>query len=380
MNEINAFYINPKISYGENSLCSLKEFGFTRVCIATDKFMTESKLIHKVTDILDENNIDYHIFDEITPDPSTNIIQNGLSHIVNLKPHALIAVGGGSVIDAAKAIMYFCIQLKKNFIDEDKIEKPYFIAIPTTAGTGSEVTNFAVITDNNSKSKIPLRDDIMLPDEAILDPKLTASVPKNITASTAMDVLTHGIESYISTNNNIFSQMYALESIKLVSNNLLKCYRNLNNLEYRSNLQIASCMAGIAFNSSGLGITHSIAHSIGSEFHLPHGLCNAIILPFVIEYNGKDKNTCNKYLKILDSIGLSNVSIKNAPLILKTFIIEINKALEIPLDLKSLNISKSQFKNSIDSLAQTAYKDICTLTNPVKTNINDLKSLIQSLY
>ncbi len=380
MNEISAFYINPKISYGENSLYTLKNFGFTRVCIATDKFMTESKLIHKVTDILDENNIEYHVFDEITPDPSTNIIQSGLSHIVNLKPHALIAIGGGSVIDAAKAIMYFCIQLKKNFIDEDKIEKPYFIAIPTTAGTGSEVTNFAVITDNNSKTKIPLRNDIMLPDEAILDPNLTVSVPKNITASTAMDVLTHGIESYISTNNSIFSQMYALESIKLVSNNLLKCYSDLNNLEYRNNLQIASCMAGIAFNSSGLGITHSIAHSIGSEFHLPHGLCNAIILPFVIEYNGKDKSTCNKYIKILDSLGLSNVNIKNAPLTLKTFIIELNKALEIPLNLKRLNISKSQFENSIDNLAQTAYKDICTSTNPAKVNINDLKNLIRSLY
>lgn len=380
MNEISAFYINHKISYGENSLYTLKNFGFTRVCIATDKFMTESKLIHKVTDILDENNIEYHVFDEITPDPSTNIIQSGLSHIVNLKPHALIAIGGGSVIDAAKAIMYFCIQLKKNFIDEDKIEKPYFIAIPTTAGTGSEVTNFAVITDNNSKTKIPLRNDIMLPDEAILDPNLTVSVPKNITASTAMDVLTHGIESYISTNNSIFSQMYALESIKLVSNNLLKCYSDLNNLEYRNNLQIASCMAGIAFNSSGLGITHSIAHSIGSEFHLPHGLCNAIILPFVIEYNGKDKSTCNKYIKILDSLGLSNVNIKNAPLTLKTFIIELNKALEIPLNLKRLNISKSQFENSIDNLAQTAYKDICTSTNPAKVNINDLKNLIRSLY
>ena len=380
MNEISAFYINPKISYGENSLYTLKNFGFTRVCIATDKFMTESKLIHKVTDILDENNIEYHVFDEITPDPSTNIIQSGLSHIVNLKPHALIAIGGGSVIDAAKAIMYFCIQLKKNFIDEDKIEKPYFIAIQTTAGTGSEVTNFAVITDNNSKTKIPLRNDIMLPDEAILDPNLTVSVPKNITASTAMDVLTHGIESYISTNNSIFSQMYALESIKLVSNNLLKCYSDLNNLEYRNNLQIASCMAGIAFNSSGLGITHSIAHSIGSEFHLPHGLCNAIILPFVIEYNGKDKSTCNKYIKILDSLGLSNVNIKNAPLTLKTFIIELNKALEIPLNLKRLNISKSQFENSIDNLAQTAYKDICTSTNPAKVNINDLKNLIRSLY
>ena len=234
--KISNFYINPKISYGENSLLSLKDFGFTRVCIATDRFMVESKLICKITDILDKNNIDYHIFDEITPDPSTEIIEKGLSHIVNLKPHALIAVGGGSVIDAAKAIMYFCIQLKKNFIEENKIDKPYFIAIPTTAGTGSEVTNFSVITDTNTKSKIPLTNDIMLPDEAILDPILTVSVPKSVTAATAMDVLTHGIESYISINSNIFSQMYALKSIELIGLNLLKCFKDLHNMKYRNNL------------------------------------------------------------------------------------------------------------------------------------------------
>ena len=380
MNQINSFYINPKISFGENSLLSLKNFGFTKVCIATDKFMVESRLINKVTDILDNNNIDYHIFDEITPDPSTEIIEKGLSHIVNLKPHALIAVGGGSVIDAAKAIMYFCIQLKKNFIEEDKIDKPYFIAIPTTAGTGSEVTNFSVITDANTKNKFPLTNYIMLPDEAILDPILTVSVPKSITASTAMDVLTHGIESYISTNSNIFSQMYALKSIELIRLNLLKCFKDLHNMKYRNNLQIASCMAGISFNSSGLGITHSIAHGLGSSFHLPHGLCNAIVLPYIIEFNGRDAKTRECYVKILEIMGASNVSSSESAAILKEVIISLNKALEIPLNLRSLDINKKQFDAIVPNLAQTAYKDICTSTNPVSASINDLDSIIRRLY
>lgn len=380
MTRENNFCIKPKISYGENSLNSLKDFGFTRVCIATDKFMVESKLINKVTDILDNHNIDYHIFDEITPDPSTEIIQKGLSHIINLKPHALIAVGGGSVIDAAKAITYFCLQLKKNFIEENQIVKPYFIAIPTTAGTGSEVTNFSVITDLESKTKIPLTNDIMLPDEAILDPILTVSVPGSVTAATAMDVLTHGIESYVSNNSNIFSQMYALESIKLVGSNLLKCYNNLDNLEYRNNLQIASCMAGIAFNSSGLGITHSIAHAIGSSFHLPHGLCNALVLPYVIEFNSKDKDTSSKYIKILECMGVNNINQNESSLILKSLIKELNKSLSIPLNLSSLNINKEQFKALVPILAQTALKDICTKTNPADVTIFDLEKLISNLY
>ena len=380
MNNNRYFYITPKISYGEESLSSLKNFGFTKVCIATDKFMIKSKLINKVTNILDENNIDYHIFDEITPDPSTEVIQTGLSHIVNLKPNALIAVGGGSVIDAAKAIMYFCIQLKKNFIEENKIDKPYFIAIPTTAGTGSEVTNFSVITDSKNKTKIPLVDDIMLPDEAILDPILTITVPPNVTSFTAMDVLTHAIESYISINQNIFSQMYALKAIKLISSNLLKCYHNLGNLEYRNNLQIASCMAGISFNSAGLGITHSISHSLGSAFHLPHGLCNAIVLPYIIEFNGNDMNTCKKYINILDAMGAYNVELEKAPIILKSIILELNRKLNIPLNLKALNINKNEFESITKTLAIIAYKDICTSTNPVKVTVNDLESLIKSLY
>ncbi|MGL5328975.1 MAG: 1-propanol dehydrogenase PduQ [Peptostreptococcaceae bacterium] len=380
MDVIKNFYINPKISYGYNSLSKLKDFGFERVCIATDKFMVESKLLNKVTDILDENNIDYHIFDEITPDPSTDIIKKGLSHIVDLKPNALIAVGGGSVIDAAKAIMYFCIQLKKNFIEEELIIKPYFIAIPTTAGTGSEVTNFAVITNSSSGTKIPLTNDLMLPDESILDPILTVSVPKNVTAATAMDVLTHAIESYISLNNNIFSEIYALKSIELISSNLLNCYNDLSNLNYRNNLQIASCMAGISFNSSGLGITHSIAHAIGSIYHLPHGLCNAIALPHVIEFNGQNISTKRKYLTILNALGASNVSLENAHLILKNVIIELNKTLDIPSNLRYLNIDKNDFYNITNSLSQTALNDICTSTNPVKVDLENLEKLIKQIY
>ena len=220
----------------------------------------------------------------------------------------------------------------------------------------------------------------MLPDEAILDPVLTVSVPKSVTAATAMDVLTHGIESYISLNSNIFSQMYALESIKLIGSNLLKCFNNLHNVEYRNNLQIASCMAGISFNSSGLGITHSVAHGLGSSFHLPHGLCNAIVLPYIIEYNGKDFETRKKYVKILEAMGAYNIDPSKSSTVLKELIIELNKALDIPLSLRNLDINKKQFDAIVSNLAQTAYKDICTSTNPVSVSINDLEIIIRSLY
>lgn len=377
---MNFFEVKPKIYFGENSLKHIENLNFERVCIATDKFMIDSGIINNLLNILKKNNIKYHIFSEITPDPNTEIIKKGLVHIVNLKPDALIAFGGGSVIDAAKAIMYYCIKLKEEFIEHNLISKPYFIAIPTTAGTGSEATSFSVITDLEKDVKYPIVNSLMLPDEAILDPSLTLLLPKNMTAATGMDVLTHGIESFISSNGNEFSRMYALSSIKLLYDNLLPCYNDLNNIEYRSNLQIASSMAGIAFNSSGLGITHSIAHSIGAKFHIPHGLANAIILPYVIEYNGQDNLIKDKYSLILKTIGFSVDDKMNATILLKLAIEKLNEYLCIPKKFSELNIDKDDFLTCIDDITSKSLNDICTLTNPRKIDFNKLKNLIMSIY
>ncbi|MGL5313260.1 MAG: 1-propanol dehydrogenase PduQ [Peptostreptococcaceae bacterium] len=377
---MNFFEVKPKIYFGENSLEHIKSLNFKRVCIATDKFMVNSGILNNLLDILNANNITYHIFSDITPDPNTEIVKKGLVHIVNLKPDGLIAFGGGSVIDAAKAIMYYCIKLKEEFIEHDLISKPYFIAIPTTAGTGSEATAFSVITDLEKDVKYPIVNSLMLPDEAILDPNLTLLLPKNMTAATGMDVLTHGIESFISTNSNDFSRMYALNSIKLLYNNLILCCNDLNNIKYRLNLQVASSMAGIAFNSSGLGITHSIAHAIGAKFHIPHGLANAIILPYVIEFNGQNTLVKDRYIDILKTIGFDINDSTDVSYLLKLTIEKLNEYLSIPKSFNALSVDKEEFYSCLDDITTKALNDICTSTNPEFVDFNKLKNLIISIY
>ena len=178
--------------------------------------MVKFGLLKMLTDVLDKHNIGkYHVFSDVEPDPSTEIVEKGLTHILMEKPDALIALGGGSAIDSAKAIIYYCWQFQKNVLQEDYIKKPYFIAMPTTAGTGSEVTEYAVITDKKNNTKIPLTDILMMPDAAILEPKLIESVPPASTAATGMDVLTHAVEAYVSTNNN-HPRCYAAEAAELV--------------------------------------------------------------------------------------------------------------------------------------------------------------------
>jgi len=376
---VKLFDIKPEIMYGENSIEKLQTISFGKVCIVTDKRIGELGLLKILTDILDAKKVNYQIFFEVVPDPTTAVIEKGLMSIIQFKPDALIAIGGGSSIDTAKAIIYYCIKLKENFIKENTIEKPYFIAIPTTAGTGSEVTEYAVITNSDTLVKTPIADKIMLPDLAILDPQFTLSAPDFITADTGMDALTHSIEAYVSRNANEFSDAYALQSIKLIYENLLTTYKDGSNMTGRDKLMIASCMAGISFNNSSLGINHSIAHTIGSNFHLPHGKSNAIILPYVIEYNMKDPRATKRYSEIAIHVGLDFKDIKINAQSLAESIKMLNKALGIPGNLTEAGIDKSLVIDKLDSLALQAMKDMCTSGNPIKPSIDDLKSIFLTL-
>ncbi|MCG2730791.1 MAG: iron-containing alcohol dehydrogenase, partial [Acetobacterium sp.] len=335
--------------------------------------------LKKLTDELDAKGVTYHIFADIESDPSTEIVEKGLMHIIMNKPDALIAIGGGSVIDAAKAIIFYCVNFKRIFFEDRYVHKPLFIAIPTTAGTGSEVTEYAVITDKQKNTKIPLTDILMMPDEAILDPKLIESVPAGATAATGMDVMTHAIEAFISTQNNPFARCYANKAVELVFRSLYCSYVNASDLEAKGSMQIASCMAGIAFNSAGLGITHSIAHAFGAMFHLPHGLANAIVLPYVIKFNGQDEKVQHQYARLLSGSGILNVS-GNATDTLYNSVVALSSSLNIPVSLNVFGVSEEDYLKAREEMLDKAMADICTTTNPVTVTREKLKGVMDQAY
>lgn len=373
------FQVKPAIHYGIGALDVLGEYKFKLVCIVTDESMVKFGLLKMVTDELDKHGTKYKVFDSVEPDPSTDIVREGLVHILSEKPDALIALGGGSAIDSAKAIIYYCYETKKILFEEGQIIKPTFFAIPTTAGTGSEVTEYAVITDKETGKKIPLTDMLMMPDVAILDPKFVESVPASVTAATGMDVLTHAVESFVSETNNPFSRTYSQKAVELVFRSLYDSYADGHDLEAKASMQIASCMAGIAFNSAGLGICHSIAHAIGALWHLPHGLANAIVLPFVVEFNARDEKAKTLYRRLLISIGAIYSGDKPGKYFARD-IRDLNKMIGIPLSLKEQGINEAEFMTQKDEIIRRAKADICTQTNPVCPTDEEWNEILDTIY
>lgn len=373
------FFIKPRIAYGEGALHQIEALSFKRVCIATDERIMALGLIDPLTQWLEEKGIAYHIFSDITPDPTTDTIEKGLLHIIQSRPDGLIAVGGGSVIDTAKAVIYYCIRFKESFVEPEQIHKPFFVAIPTTAGTGSETTSYAVITNSQTHVKSPVTSDWMLPDLVVLDPMFTQSAPPFITAETGMDALTHAIEAYVAKTANDFSSIYALKAIKLIYDNLLSTVKDGSQMDRREKLQIASCMAGIAFNNASLGITHSLAHTLGAHFKISHGRSNAMILPHVMTYNQTSSITAKRYSEIAVMLGLDfkDEAINSQALI--ESIKMLNQAIGIPRNLQSLDINQNQLIDVIDEMAEAALNDMCTAGNPISPSLEDLRGLLLKL-
>ncbi len=384
------FLLKPEIHFGRDALSYLKEIEAKHVFIVTDPFMVKLGILDKITALLDHNKIYYHVFSETEPDPSTETIQKGLEHIIYAKPDMLIAVGGGSSIDAAKAIMYMCIQVKEKFIDKDSIHKPWFIAIPTTSGTGSEVSSYSVITDKATHAKILLKSAIMLPDVALLDESLTMSVPPPVTADTGFDVLTHSIEAYVSPWATDYTDIFAEKAMKLVFSYLLKAYKKGDDEEARHKLHNASCMAGIAFTNASLGINHSLAHAIGGEFNFPHGRSNAMFLPYVIAYNAgldiaagtvENAAVAQRYAQLAICIGLPAQSPFEGTLSLITAIKVLKSAVNIPHTIRELHVSEEDFKKRVAEMAANAEADICTSGNPIAVTRENLTQLyLQAFY
>lgn len=379
-----SFDIKTKIIFGEGALERLAHIGGSRAFIVADPFVVKGGLIRYITEPLDRVGVHYTVFDDVIPDPPVEKVIAGVSALVACRPEVLIAVGGGSAIDLAKAVRKFAMQMEPSL-------SVRLVAIPTTSGTGSEVTSFAVISDPENDRKYPLCADDMLPDEAILDEVLVKSVPASVTADTGMDVMTHAIEAYVSINNNEFSGALAEKSVEICGQFLLRSYASCEDTHARRKMHIASCLAGLAFNSASLGLTHGMAHQLGAKFHIPHGRANAMLLPIVIQYNSNINKTSRsrqeyepcvrKYCNVARILGVSNLNEITTVHALVAYLRFMNSEMGIPANIRDLgSVSAAEYFAEINDMAKAALDDACTATNPRKPTFEDVVELYKKIW
>lgn len=373
------FNIETTIYFGEGSLEKLRELDNKKILIVCDKFIGTSDILKKVLDKLEKCEV--LVFDEIVPDPTIKIVAKGVQLLKREKFDLIIALGGGSSIDGAKAIREYYKRIDEN-IEID------FYAIPTTSGTGSEVTEYSVITNEKESLKYALTNEDLLPTIAILDPELVKSVPKSITADTGMDVLTHAIEAYVSKEASDFTDALAEKAFELVVKNLEKAYADGDDIYAREKMHNASCLAGLAFNAAGLGLTHSLAHMIGGRFHIPHGKINAIILPYVIKFNSdierksyldSENKILKRYQKLGKIAGLNGINPVIGTSNLINYIQRLQKSVGIPKNLKELKIDGSSLLQDVEVVYEIVMKDVCTKTNPKEIKKEDIKTLLKDI-
>ncbi|MFL0197500.1 iron-containing alcohol dehydrogenase [Clostridium sp. WILCCON 0269] len=378
------FTLPRDIYFGENSLENLKNLDGSRaVVVVGGGSMKRFGFLAKVEAYLKEAGIEVKLIEGVEPDPSVDTVMNGAKIMRDFKPDWIVSIGGGSPIDAAKAMWIFYEY--PDFTFEKAVipfglpklrQKAQFVAIPSTSGTATEVTAFSVITDYKSKIKYPLADFNLTPDVAIIDPALAQTMPKKLTAHTGMDALTHAIEAYVASLHSDFSDPLAIHAITMIHKYLLKSYEE--DTEARGHMHIAQCLAGMAFSNALLGITHSIAHKTGAVFHIPHGCANAIYLPYVIDFN---KKACSKkYAEIAKSIHLPGTNEDKLIDSLTELIRDMNKKMDIPLTIKDYGISESDFNENLDFIAHNAILDACTGSNPREISEEEMKKLLQYMY
>ena len=378
------FEMKTVIHFGDNALDRLAEIPYKRVLIITDPFVVQSKMIDLITAPLERGRKEYDIFYNVVPDAPVDKIADGVKKFLSYQPDVIVAVGGGSAIDSSKAIREFALKI-------DHYADVGLIAIPTTSGTGSEVTSFAVVNDTDAKVKYPLVSDSLTADEAILDAELVKSVPPAITADTGMDVFTHALESYVSINHNEFSSALAEKSIEICGVFLLRAYLDGNDMHARQKMHVASCLAGLSFNTAGLGITHSMAHQLGAMFHIPHGRANAMLLPHIVEFNANiNKHSrsqkeylpaVKRYANIAHILGLSNYNKVMSVRSLGNWIQFMHKEMNIPLTIQEIGtITPDAYFAAVDKMADAALADTCTEANPRVPTKEDIIKIYTKLW
>ena len=379
--ELQNFEMKTKVFFGENALDHILEKNTGCAFVIADPFAVKSGLINEVTERLEKTGMRYKIWDDVVPDPPMDRVIAGVKKALEIHSDCLMAVGGGSAMDYTKAVRMFARRTDPTF-------DPKFIAIPTTSGTGSEVTEVAVITDAEKKTKVPICSKELIADEAILDAELVKTVPKNITADTGMDIMTHAIEAFVSTDRNDFSDALAERAIKLCGCYLGRSYSDPNDMEAKEKIHVASCMAGIAFNSAGLGLNHGMAHQLGARFHIPHGRANAILLPYIIGYNagasapgGKYSSCVKKYCEIATSLGITNYDDVSTVRSLMNYLRMLSKDMDMPGCIKDIgNISEEEYFAAIDKMTEDALLDATTQTNPRVPTKEDVAAIYKDIW
>ena len=404
------FKVPEKIYFESGAIQYLEKMpDIERAFIVTDESMVKLGYVDKILYHLRKRQHYVHseIFSEVEPDPSFDTINKGVKAMENFKPDVIIALGGGSPIDAAKGMWLFYEHpdadpegLKLKFMDIRKRTYKFpklgtkckMVAIPTTSGTGSEVTSFAVITDKQKNKKYPLADYELTPDVAIVDPDLVMTLPKSITADTGMDVLTHSLEAYVSNMASDYTDGLAEKSVELIMKYLEVAYEDGSNKEAREKVHNASTMAGMAFTNAFLGINHSLAHKIGAEFHLPHGRINAILLPYVIRYNATKPTKFvsfpkyeyfkadEKYYEMAKKVGLKANTKEEGINSLIEKVKEMNRQMNIPKSFQAAGIDEKEYLAKVDILADRAFEDQCTTANPRLPLVSELKQILLDSY
>ena len=357
---------------------SMKRFGF----------------LDKIVSYLEEAKIETQLIEGVEPDPSVETVLNGAKLMSEFEPDWIVAVGGGSPIDAAKAMWVFYEHpeltfddIKDPFTIPELRKKAKFLAISSTSGTATEVTAFSVITDYSKGIKYPLADYNITPDIAIVDPELAQTMPAKLVAHTGMDALTHAIEAYVATLNSPFTNPLAMEAIVMIRENLVNSYNG--DVNAREQMHYAQCMAGMAFTNALLGITHSMAHKSGAIFHeegietneikhIPHGCANAIYLPFVIDFN---KKACmDRYAQIARRLNLDGDTDEELVDSLTTMIKDMNKQMNIPATIKEFGINEDEFKSKVSMIAERAVGDACTGSNPRTISNEEMQKVYEAAF
>lgn len=374
------FSFSTRIFFGEGALERLRRVKDRRVLIVTDRFMAQTGAVDRVAAHL--TGCEVRVFDKVVPDPPVEVVTAGVEAFVECQAQTVIAVGGGSTIDAAKAIRAVAGQIPG--VETDRME---CFAVPTTSGTGSEVTDYAVITDSAKGIKYPLDSQALRPPVAILDPELTASAPFSVTADAGMDALTHALEAYVSVNASDFSDAMCEKAVSLVFRFLPLAFRDGGNLTARTKMQNASCMAGLAFNSAGLGICHSLAHAIGGRLHIAHGRVNAMLLPKVLAFNadlsrvtdGTYSLAARKYQRIAKILDLPAASVRLGVSSLIRETERLNHTLKIPSTLREWGADPAKVWEMRQELADAALADVTCATSPRRADRESLAALLDQV-
>ena len=373
------FTVPKELYHGLGSLENLKELkGKKAAFIIGGGSVQKNGVLERAQNYLKEVNIESVVFSGVEADPSIETVIKGAEFLTQEQPDIIIGLGGCSAIDAAKGMWIYyeypdskLEELKELFAVKKLRKKAIMVAIPTTSGTGTEITGLAVITDREKGTKYPIVSYELTPDMAIIDGELSASMPENVTANTGLDALSHGVEAYASNISERYSDTLAKSAIELVFKNLLTAVSEGSNLEVRQAMHDASCMAGMSFNNVWLGIVHSMSQQIGGTFGIPHGCGNAILMPNVIRYNSKETD---KYTDLAKLIGKSTAEE------FAQAVSDLRQSVGVVASLKEYGIDQKEWEAKIDTLTENAMKDPCTLFNPRKPKFEEIKAILQACY